>query len=99
MHLERVSITDTSEFSLTALDSELIAFDLKIQNSEGNGIRVGGSSFLNELSGNVSGIGVIAGINASGTPGLIVIGKNSINAGTKYQKVRGGVIIENGVLI
>lgn len=57
------------------------------------------TAYIGSISGSNNQIGVVAGSNSAGFPGLVIIGSNNLNATTRYQKAMGGVIIENGALI
>lgn len=74
--------------------------ELKVDNCPGMAVCVtGGTAYLQLLSGENNEIGVQAGNSAYGFPGLVVVGTNTMTANTKYSKVLGGAIIENGVLV
>lgn len=55
--------------------------------------------YVNGLSGDSNSIGIQAGSDGSAMPALIVAGIVTLIAETKYKKVRGGAILENGVLV
>ena len=74
--------------------------ELKVDNCPGMAVGVtGGTAYIQVLSGENNEIGVQAGNSAYGFPGLVVVGTNTMTANTKYSKVLGGAIIENGVLV
>lgn len=74
--------------------------DTIISNTKGTAVAATqGVLYVNHLSGSGNDIGVKSGTEASGMPSLVIAGSISIDADIKYQKVNGGTIIENGVLI
>lgn len=99
LYIIQSSVSNNGLFAIDLIASDMYGYSLEIQNSTGTGIRVLGNAFISNISGNVSGVGILAGSNDSGIPGLVVIGNNTMTAGTKYQKAYGGAIIENGVLV
>ena len=58
-----------------------------------------GTLYANALLGSNNYVGVQSGNSSAGIPGLAVIGNNGMTATTKYKKIYGGAIIENGVLV
>ena len=57
------------------------------------------TAYIYNLSGTGNAIAVSSGDSAQGGPALVVIGNSSITGDIKYQKVYGGAILENGVLV
>ena len=61
---------------------------------------VGGTVYVNGISGINNVIGIQSGINGSVSTSLVIAGNQiTISADTKYQKLRGSAIIANGVLV
>ena len=52
--------------------------------------------YMNFISGSNNAVGVLVGSNGNALPALAIIGQNTISATTKYKRVRGGAILENG---
>lgn len=57
------------------------------------------TAYMNNISGSNNAVGVLVGNNGTALPALAIIGQNTISATTQYQKIRGGAIIQNGVLV
>ncbi|MGO5116019.1 hypothetical protein ACTQ33_13540 [Candidatus Avoscillospira sp. LCP25S3_F1] len=71
-----------------------------ISNTQGAAVLgTAGTLYVNDLSGNSNSIGIQAGSDGNALPALIVAGTVNLTAETKYKKVRGGVVLENGVLV
>lgn len=71
-----------------------------ISNTQGAAVLgTAGTLYANDLSGNSNSIGIQAGSDGNALPALIVVGTVNLTAETKYKKVRGGVVLENGVLV
>lgn len=58
-----------------------------------------GILLLDNVSGKNNYLGIHAGISAAATPGLVLVGANTMECTVKYRKQFGGAIIENGVLV
>ena len=100
LHLGSLTVTSATTFAINSVGTTLACYNVTVNNSNGNGIVIGAATaFLFSTSGQVSGIGIIAGRDSDGLPGLVVTNSSNITATTKYSKVRGGAIIENGVLV
>lgn len=75
-------------------------FNTQINNSSTSAVSaIESTLYINLVSGSSNSVGICSGSNASATPALVVVGSNTISADTRYQKIKGGAIIENGVLV
>ena len=104
LQLNRCTI-DASRATLYGVLSEysnMSIFTTSVSNCNatyGSIVSNGATLYMNGITGTGNNLGIVAGSSASGLPGLVVIGINGMTATTKYQKVNGGAIIENGVLV
>lgn len=82
-------------------ESNATLYDISVSNVSGGPAVTANECvvFVNSLTGSNNTIGIRAGNSGSATPGLIVAGTVTLTADTKYQKIAGGAIIENGVLV
>lgn len=98
--LNRVSITaDTANWAADSLFGNLWAYKCTITNPTGNGLKIGGTAYLDAITLNVQNVGVTVGNVGTATPALCVCGGMIFTAGTNFQKVSGGAVIQNGVLV
>lgn len=91
---------NASSFGVDSVYGSVSIFNCTINNATTAAVRVcGGTAYVNGLSGNGNTIGVSAGNDNSGIPGLAIIGINRLSATTAYVKYRGGAIIQNGAIV
>lgn len=97
--LNNVTINGSS-FGVDAVVGSVSINNCTINNATTAAIRVGGGTvYANGLSGSENAVGISAGSDAAGLPGLAIIGENSLSATTAYAKYRGGAIIQNGAIV
>lgn len=75
-------------------------FNTQVSNAPGAAISLDQCvTYMNVISGSNNAVGVLVGSNGTALPALAIIGQSTISATTQYQKIRGGAIIQNGVLV
>lgn len=74
--------------------------NMQVSNAPGAAIALNQCiGYMNNISGSNNAVGVLVGNEGTALPALAIIGQNTISATTQYQKIRGGAIIQNGVLV
>lgn len=100
LQLNRVSVSaDNSGAAVEILHGTLWAYSGTISNPSGNGIRIGGTAYISNVDFNVNNIAIVVGNSGWSTPGLCICGVLNVIAGTNFQKVSGGAVIQNGALV
>ncbi len=94
-----IDASGAGNYGIIAEYTNTSLYNVSVSNYQGNyGAIVANGSVIqaNSLNGSNNKVGIIAGSDAAGIPGLVIVGINNMTATTKYKRVRGGVILENG---